>query len=262
MVGCTSNKNPDISFIFLTSHPGYTLVVNGYSLGAGLAQLFLLDLQHGESKSQLPPGVKIRGVLFGCPPVFQGNFNFLNNVIMVSNHNDGVTGLSLKTADEVLLKARAIHKLNLQRRTLLKMALNITNEELDEAMEVQEDYSAKNENKKHGISSGLMKRTKQTMSKMLNGTTQDLWDKVQSTAEEAAKSPHPEMTFTGRTLLVVKKAKTKEEPLVISKFSGEEELYKFSHQIRFKFGMMDDHMPWGYNGIFASKLILISCNSI
>ena len=168
----------------LQQHPQYCLLVTGYSLGAALAQLCLLDLKHGPSSALLPPGTRVRGLLYGCPPVYLGGHGQLEDVVMVSNHNDGITGASLKCIHDVLLKTRAIHKLNLQRRILLKMALNINNEEIDDSNLKQilenDDDSSKDvpDIKSPSRVGSLMKITKKTVSKMLTGTSQDLWDQV------------------------------------------------------------------------------------
>ena len=77
--------------------------------------------------------------------------------------------------------------------------------------------------------------------------------KVQTATEVTQKSHHPELTFTGNTLVVIKKPKTKTGHLRVCQFSGQENLRQFSSKIRFKYGMMDHHMPWSYNSIFASK---------
>ena len=50
--------------------------------GAALAQLFLLDVHHGELRAQLP-GVRVRGLLYGCPPVYAGPLPRLPGVTMV-----------------------------------------------------------------------------------------------------------------------------------------------------------------------------------
>ena len=51
--------------------------------GAALAQLFLLDVHHGELRAQLPAGVRVRGLLYGCPPVYAGPLPRLPGVTMV-----------------------------------------------------------------------------------------------------------------------------------------------------------------------------------
>ena len=51
--------------------------------GAALAQLFLLDVHHGELRAQLPAGVQVRGLLYGCPPVYAGPLPRLPGVTMV-----------------------------------------------------------------------------------------------------------------------------------------------------------------------------------
>ena len=239
----------------LQDNPGFSLLVVGYSLGAALAQLFMMDLSHGQLKDQLPANVKTRAILYGCPPVYKGSLPCLDNVLMISNHNDGVTGVSFKNLHNVMLKTQAIHKLNIQRRTLLKMALNISNDELEEEAlsNVLKDDADGFMSPVRTPSTGLMKKTRKTMSIRLTGAgaTQDVWDKVMEAAETGARSHHDQLSLVGKTLVVIKKAKQKGDQLRISEFMGSEDIGQFSRQIRFKYGMMDHHMPWSYNSLFA-----------
>ena len=238
----------------LQQHPECSLLVVGYSLGAALAQLFMLDLEHGPLRSQLPENTTARAILFGCPPVYSGSLETLDNVLMISNHNDGVTGASLKCLHDVMFKTKAIHKLNIQRRTLLKMALNINNTELSEGG-LENILSEDVKSPTKSSSSSIMKKTKKTVSKMLNGATQDVWDKVMETSEHCSKSCHPQLSHVSNCLVVIKKPKNKGELLRISQFSGSDNISQFSRQIRFKYGMMDHHMPWSYNSIFTGTVL-------
>ena len=54
----------------LECRPSYSLLILGYSLGAGLAQLLALDCQLGPCSQSLPRNTIIRTVAFGSPPVF------------------------------------------------------------------------------------------------------------------------------------------------------------------------------------------------
>ena len=78
---------------------------------------------------------------------------------------------------------------------------------------------------------------------------------MEATVDKPTNSPHPELTFVGQSLIVLKKPKTKSDHLRVSKFSGPENLGKFSRQIRLKYGLMDHHMPWSYNALFAGQLL-------
>jgi len=234
----------------MEKYPHYTLLVVGYSLGAALAQLFLLDLKHGNLRSSLPASVKIRGILYGVPPVYQGNLDPVEDIVMVSNHNDGVTGASLHNLQEVVTKVRAIRNIGLRRRTLLKMALNINSDDIDEEG-VKNILNDVPDNDTKSSLSGTLK-------KFVSGATKDNWNEVQTTVDKIQKSLQPNLTFVGPSLIVLKKSKTKDGPLRVSQFSGRDDLKNFTSGLRFKYGMFDHHMPWSYNTLFAGRNINIT----
>ena len=78
--------------------------------------------------------------------------------------------------------------------------------------------------------------------------------KVEAAVESIPQTEHAELTQVGRNLIVMRKDKDKDD-ISLTKFSGSENIRKFSHQIRFKYGMFEDHMPWGYGSLFTSELI-------
>ena len=47
-------------------------------------------------------------------------FNIFFTLLVVQNHNDGLSGASLKTINDVFLKTQALQRLNLRRRTLFR----------------------------------------------------------------------------------------------------------------------------------------------
>ena len=44
-------------------------------------------------------------------------------LLVVQNHNDGLSGASLKTINDVFLKTQALQRLNLRRRTLFRLGI-------------------------------------------------------------------------------------------------------------------------------------------
>ena len=84
----------------------YTLLVVGYSLGAGVAQLLGIKLSEGEENKQLPEGANILCVTFGAPPVYAADeVGYVNpSIISVYNHNDGLATLSLHTVTQLFLQ--------------------------------------------------------------------------------------------------------------------------------------------------------------
>jgi hypothetical protein len=51
-------------------HPGFGILVTGYSLGAGIGHLVTMDLVEGQAAHCLPCTVQIRCITYGAPPVF------------------------------------------------------------------------------------------------------------------------------------------------------------------------------------------------
>ena len=79
----------------VTSNPGFSVLVVGYSLGAGLAQLFTAELlEREELRSGLPPDTKIRALCFGAPPVFraeeEAEHKVYPEIVVLQNNKDGI----------------------------------------------------------------------------------------------------------------------------------------------------------------------------
>merc|ERR1712080_466008 len=70
---------------------------------------------------------------FGSPPVYTANpLPVLSNVFLVKNDDDGLSGGSLRTIMDIMLKLRAIDSLNYRKRDLLKMILDDSDDEESE----------------------------------------------------------------------------------------------------------------------------------
>ena len=263
----------------LKSRPGFSLLVVGYSLGAALAQLLLLHL-NTELRPRLPAGLVVRGLLYGIPPVYAGQLTPLENVLMLSNHNDGITGASLKCLKDVIIKTRAIQNLNLPRRVLVKMALNIDGPESELGQE-EGDNPEDDKNsvgmvkkKKRAVTTALsqgvhlkkeiMTKTRTTLTSMVNkrlGTSDEQWVEVEAAVNNVQLCNYPELRFVGERLLVLEKSSSSEE-LKVSKITGAEDLRHFTKEVKFKTGMINDHMPWAYNKIFSGKARIILLKNI
>ena len=50
-------------------------------------------------------------------------FNIFFILLVVQNHNDGLSGASLKTINDVFLRTQALQRLNLRRRTLFRLGI-------------------------------------------------------------------------------------------------------------------------------------------
>lgn len=101
--------------------PDYKLVILGYSLGGGVAQLLTLDLSLGESSKKLPANTKVSGLTFGSPPVYLHNSPdfVLPNLISVYNHNDAIATASLDTFNKLFLEVRAVKRMGISKKKMV-----------------------------------------------------------------------------------------------------------------------------------------------
>ena len=79
----------------VTTNPGYSILVVGYSLGAGIAQLYTAQLLESEDKRQeLPPDTKIRALCYGAPPVYRTSqdqeVRLYPEIVIIQNNKDGI----------------------------------------------------------------------------------------------------------------------------------------------------------------------------
>lgn len=79
----------------VTSNSGYSILVVGYSLGAGLAQLYTAQLLESEDKMQeLPSDTKIRALCYGAPPVYRPSQahspRLYPEIVIIQNNKDGI----------------------------------------------------------------------------------------------------------------------------------------------------------------------------
>lgn len=102
----------------LRDHFGYTLVVAGHSMGGGTAELITLEFLLGSrSSSILPPGVEVRCVALGPPPVYRSQTEIparvRERVEIYINNRDVVPRLSLGSVARLLAMLRAVDSLGL-----------------------------------------------------------------------------------------------------------------------------------------------------
>ena len=113
--------------------PDYKLVILGYSLGGGVAQLLTLDLSLGDAAKKLPANTKVSGLTFGSPPVYVHNSPdfVLPNLISVYNHNDAIATASLDTFNKLFLEVRAVKRIGISKKKmvgLLRRDIGIKND--------------------------------------------------------------------------------------------------------------------------------------
>ena len=52
---------------------------------------------------------------------------------------------------------------------------------------------------------------------------------------------------------VLRREKTQSHPLTFTKYEGSAQTDLYAKELRFSTSMFDDHMPWGYNSLFAGR---------
>jgi len=208
----------------------FTLLVVGYSLGAGVAQLLGIKLSEGEENKQLPAGSKILCVTFGAPPVYAAvDPGYVNpTIISVYNHNDGLASLSLHTVTQLFLQLRAINRLCLGRRHTFRLLRS----KLGQAV----------------IEAGRRRYVASPPEERIEG-----WNNI-STAMKAVKSSgFSRLTHCAGTTYLLKKSDLTweggEVGHVARRMEGTQ-AEPLARELRLRAGMFNDHMPWGYQGLF------------
>lgn len=252
----------------LTKHPGYSLLVIGYSLGAGLAQLLTMELELGQARDLLPPDVAVRTIGYGSPPVFTSNNTIpvLPNIFLVQNNNDGISGASLRNVNDVFLKTSAIDKLNYKRRDLLKMLLSdVDPDESDDYVEKSNialseadlptseegiQWIEFNEFQTEDQKSNYQEIIEDDENEDDTFHVEDhVWQEVESVVTIIPESKEPRLHHVGQTFLVITR-KDEHSGVEVKNYQGLNQTDLFSQQLVFSPSMFDDHMPGGYDFIF------------
>eukprot|EP00092_Neocalanus_flemingeri_P014886 GFUD01016077.1.p1 GENE.GFUD01016077.1~~GFUD01016077.1.p1 ORF type:complete len:308 (+),score=92.29 GFUD01016077.1:162-1085(+) len=201
----------------------YQVIIAGYSLGGGIAQLLSLELQLGPSHNLLPPNSSITTLAYGSPPVFTSRHSIpvIDSLVLIQNSDDLMSGVSLRTITDLLDRIRAIERLNIRRRILLKMAVT------------------------SGGKDGFL--TKLMFDKNEEETA---WKKVENAILNIPEGFSPYLHHLGKHFLVLERNKDKAQ-LRISQFTGFNGSSQFSSSLHLHPTMVHDHMPWSYNQMFA-----------
>ena len=208
----------------LTEFAGYKLVVLGYSLGAGVAQLLAIELTEGESHGRLPDNTQVLCVTYGAPPVYRHStpgFS-LRNLISVYNHNDGLASLTLHTVTKLFLQIRAVNRLGLGRRRTLRL------------LRTRLGMSS---------SSGVRRHV------MSDQEKEEEWADIMTAVTAVDKTGFlPLHHIAGVTYLV--KRGGEEHTIRVLKGAKAAPL---AGEVRLRGGMFNDHMPWGYASLFKDR---------
>lgn len=112
----------------VTSNSGYSILVVGYSLGAGLAQLYTAQLLESEDKMQeLPSDTKIRALCYGAPPVYRPSQahspRLYPEIVIIQNNKDGIIAASVKTVNDLFNKTVSIDAAEIEHDIMIKMIM-------------------------------------------------------------------------------------------------------------------------------------------
>lgn len=242
-----------------------SVLVVGYSLGAGLAQLYTVQLLEGEYAGRLPEGTKIRAICYGAPPVFRSDEEkVFDEIMIVQNDKDGVISASIKTINDLFNKTVAIDAADIDHQVMMNMVLEkIKKDEADNA----EEGNVEGNNVESARPPNIwgLDNLLTTVSRSYNHYRETIevdpaeWEKVRE-ALAARKVDHSQhLTMLGRTVLQMKNVDGK---ITIKKYSGPAATKKFSQEIRLSKKMYGDHMPWGYSALFDTEAAKTeSCSS-
>ena len=210
----------------LTELRDYKLVILGYSLGAGVAQLLAIELSEGESRARLPAESQVLCVTYGAPPVYRHSSPgySLPNIISVYNHNDGLASLSLHTVTKLFLQIRAVNRLGLSRRRTLRLLRSRL---------------------------GMLDNTGKVRRHVRSAQERDSeWEDILTACTAVDKTGFlPLNHIAGVTYLV----KRSGEGHMVRVLQGSQ-ANPLAGEVRLRGGMFNDHMPWGYTSVFKEYI--------
>ena len=242
-------KVMDLLVAKLTEFKDHKLMVVGYSLGAGVAQLLALKLTEGPENGRLPEGTRVQCITFGSPPVYAASEpGYVNPAIVsVYNHNDGLASLSLHSVTRLFLQIRAINRLCLPRRQTLRL-LRSTLGQMRSEGGTRRFLAVAPEERADGWGSvtaaiEAVQATGFTSLTHCAGVTY-LMKRVdhRSVVSRVGKLVGKVCCCRADSLGVEKKH-------VVRRLEGKE-AEPLARELRLRAGMFNDHMPWGYAGLF------------
>ena len=218
-------------------HPEYEVLILGYSLGAGLAQLITLDCEMGDCRHMLPENTVIRTIGYGSPPVFTMNhvqdIPSLDNIVLVQNSQDGIFGASIKNIHDVIDQICALKNMNIKRRSLLKLFFSGLDEDpYDDDYEIEtiefDDGSEDDEEE------------------------DELIDVIQESLSQAtSSSSEPELFHLASTILTLERSYDDNDEVTIDVLKGQDNIEDISLDLRLDKSMLGDHLPeGGYDDLF------------
>jgi len=243
----------------LAREPNFSLLVIGYSLGAGLAQLVTARLLEGP-ETELVDGTKVRCLAFGAPPVFRGELRPFPEITVVQNAMDGIIGASIKTIMDLFNKLVAINATGISRRNLLAMVLSATSsvsadetvdgqeeaasiEDIGEILDKEEEEEDQDDTDSVSQSfTGFLSSVRSRVSKHLPGGDDD-WERVEEAVKGRPREESGDWEVLGTNLLQM----FVEADAVRAKlYHGSSSISHLTSELHLHPAMYSDHMPWGY----------------
>ena len=218
----------------LDKHPDYQVLIIGYSLGGGLAQLMALDCKLGMCAGVMPSNVAITVIGFGSPPVFTSEvIPQLDNLILVTNNEDAMSGASLKNIHDVADQLCVVKHLNLRRRDMIKMLFSSSDESEDQndfelLDKFGEDYKQDSDEK--------------SLMQIIGSSIQNLM----------SDSPEPEMYHLASKLLALRRKPDRDNDAIsVSTHNGLNETNILTKELNIlNRNMILDHLPDRYTDLF------------
>eukprot|EP00090_Calanus_glacialis_P011310 TRINITY_DN19740_c0_g1_i1.p1 TRINITY_DN19740_c0_g1~~TRINITY_DN19740_c0_g1_i1.p1 ORF type:complete len:510 (-),score=107.93 TRINITY_DN19740_c0_g1_i1:92-1621(-) len=209
----------------LAELPDYKLVIIGYSLGAGVAQLITLKLTDGEEKAKMPSN-EVLCITFGAPPVYISDEpGYINpSIISVYNHSDGLSSLSLHTVTKLFLQIRAINRLGISRKRTFKLLRTKLGESVEQ----------------DGFKTGVRRFVSSSAEKDKE------WADITTAVQAVTETGFSQLCHTAGVTYLLKRSDIGH---VVRMLEGGKAVH-LSQELRLRGGMFNDHMPWGYGGLF------------
>ena len=245
-IGCNNilEKVLDLIVENLEKYSDYSLLITGYSLGAGISQLVTMELLEGSSSERIPEGTEIRCISYGTPPVFKSDLESdgctdykLPNIFSIGYNNDGLISASMANVIKLFMQIRALEQMELRRRDMCRLLftnVELTDEDSgDEEEEEQVQNNADDDDDEDTDEEDT--DTDKLASSKWNQVRVAL-EKVENVAD-LVHLEHPSQLYLFK----------RKNDVVTRVFN---DTMPFTNSLRLRGSMFNDHMPWGYGALF------------
>ncbi len=222
--------------ICMEKHPDYSILVTGYSLGAGICQLVAMSLQASEEIS-----AQVRCISYGAPLVFQSDIDsesdFGSNLFTVVCSHDGLASASLCTLSKLLSQIRAVEGLQLRKRDMIKMLM--TSVQAEDGTELKEEDDSEDDED----------FDKDKLAHKPTFVLTPEWEKIQTAINEVEvdDTKFAKLTHPAKNIFIFKRRACGE---VVTRYF-QDNCLEFAENLRLRGSMFSHHMPWSYKSLFA-----------